>query len=130
MQGLIQPRPTRTIIILMSEPAQILLLAFTVDSTTFCAGNSVTFTGIVSGGTASSWSWNFGTGATPQTASTQIASVVFSSGGAKTITLTTNVGNKTQTITFTQNPLPPQPGSISGSASICAGTNAVFIRGQ
>jgi len=100
------------------------VVSFTVDSTSFCAGNSVTFTGNVSGGTASSWNWNFGTGATPQTASTQIANVVFSSGGGKTITLTTNVGNNTQTITFTQNPLPTQPGSITGSASICTGTNA------
>jgi hypothetical protein len=101
------------------------VVSFSVDSTTFCPGGKVTFTGSVSDGTATSWNWNFGSGATPSSATTQTASVAYSTGGKKSITLTTNVGSSTQTITFTQNAEPVQPGTITGSASVCSGTNAV-----
>lgn len=65
---------------------------------TICLNQSVTFTD-TSTGTLTSWAWNFGTGATPATANTVGPhTVTYSSGGAKTVSLTVN-GTSTATYT-------------------------------
>jgi len=57
---------------------------------TICAGSTVTFTDLSTN--ATSWSWNFGAGATPATSTAQNPIVTFNTVGTNTITLTaTNV---------------------------------------
>jgi YD repeat-containing protein len=68
---------------------------FEGDDTNICQNESVTFTDLSSG--ASSWSWNFGEGAEPATATTQGPhEVTYSTSGAKTVELTIN-GTLTET---------------------------------
>jgi PKD repeat protein len=69
---------------------------FTASLTTVVSGNPTVFTD-ASTCNATSWSWNFGSGATPSTASIQgPISVTYSSTGAKNVSLTVN-GTTTQT---------------------------------
>jgi hypothetical protein len=72
-------------------------------------GENVTFTDASGGGTISSWSWNFGAGASPATANMQGPHVVtYSTIGTKTVSLTVN-GTETETktdyITITSAPV-------------------------
>ena len=53
---------------------------------TICAGSTVTFTDLSTN--ATSWSWNFGAGATPATSIAQNPTVTFNTAGTNTITLT------------------------------------------
>jgi len=71
---------------------------FTANATTIVVGNSTTFTDASTCG-ISSWSWNFGAGASPASATTQGPHIVtYSTTGQKTVTLTVN-GTITQTKT-------------------------------
>lgn len=73
---------------------------FTGTPTTVTIGQAVTFTN-ASTGSPTTYNWNFGTGATPATATTAGPhSVTYSSLGYKTVTLT--VGNGTTTDTETK----------------------------
>jgi C1A family cysteine protease len=66
---------------------------FTVSKNEICVNNSVTYTD-VSDGTINSYSWNFGNGASPQTANTKGPhQVTYSTPGAKTVTLTVETPN-------------------------------------
>ncbi|MCX6249751.1 MAG: PKD domain-containing protein [Bacteroidetes bacterium] len=71
---------------------------FTANPITLIQGNSTVFTD-VSGCNPVSWSWNFGSGAAPVTATTQGPhTITYNSTGKKTITLTVNgVSTKTKT---------------------------------
>ncbi len=91
-----------------------------------CVGSAVTFTDISVGTTAgTSYSWNFGSGASPATGNTAGPhSVTYSTSGLKTVTLTITEGasnTETKTNYITVNPIPSAP--VAGSNSpICAGT--------
>jgi len=70
---------------------------FTADNTTVCQDETVTFTDLSTN--ATSWSWNFGEGASPATASTQGPhAVAYATPGAKNVSLTIN-GEVTETKT-------------------------------
>jgi PKD repeat protein len=70
---------------------------FTADNTTICQNGQVTFTDLSTN--ATSWSWDFGEGASPATASTQGPhTVTYSTPGAKNVSLTIN-GEVTETKT-------------------------------
>ena len=103
---------------------------FTGTPLTVCAGSTVTFTNTSTGTTGStSYSWNFGSGATPATANTAGPhSVTYSTGGAKTVSLTITEGavnTETKTDYITVNPLPGAAGTITGTASVCQGQSGV-----
>jgi hypothetical protein len=80
--------------------------AFNGTPTTVCIGQTVIFTDMSAG--ATSWSWNFGAGATPPTANTQGPhNVTYSTSGNKTIALTVNgTTTNTQTNYITVRALP------------------------
>lgn len=103
---------------------------FSWSGTNFCATESVTFTDASQG--ATSWSWNFGTGATPATATGAGPHVVsYTSGGTKTIVLTTNGGAQTSTQTVAINSLPPAPTiASSGSTTFCDGNSVTLTSSE
>ena len=96
---------------------------FSGNPLSICVGSSVTFTNTSTGTTGSTtYSWNFGSGATPATI-TGIGphTVTYSTTGPKTVSLTITEGaSNTETITdyVTVNPLPAAAGAITGTA-IC-----------
>ncbi|MBM3437108.1 MAG: DUF2271 domain-containing protein, partial [Bacteroidetes bacterium] len=70
---------------------------FSADLTEICQGESVTFTDLSIG--ATSWSWNFGSGASPASATSQGPhTVTYSTAGQKSVSLTIN-GSLTETKT-------------------------------
>ena len=75
------------------------LAGFTPSSTVICAGQTVTFTNTSTN--ATTYSWNFGTGATPSTSTSANPTVTFNTLGTYTATLTaTNAfGNDVETQT-------------------------------
>ncbi|MFY8091833.1 MAG: PKD domain-containing protein [Chitinophagaceae bacterium] len=82
-----------------------LLAAFDISSlSSQClSGNSFTFTNQSSTGGGITYSWNFGAGATPATfTGSNPPSVTYSSGGAKTVTLTVNSTSPVATAVSTQ----------------------------
>lgn len=85
--------------------------SITINATNICVGASQTIsaTGVPAGYT---YSWNFGSGATPATSNTASTSVSYSTTGTKTITLTI-------TKTFT--------GSTNGCSSTCTWTKTTTI---
>jgi PKD repeat protein len=72
---------------------------FSASSLTICAGTSVTFTNLSTG--ATSYSWNFGTGASPTTSTSPNPTVTFNTPGVYSITLVANntYGSDTETKT-------------------------------
>lgn len=67
-----------------------------------CVGTTMNFNDLSYNGTPTSWSWNFGDGATPATSNVQNPTgVVYSTPGYKTITLTVTNAQGTNTKTFT-----------------------------
>ncbi|MBE0639909.1 MAG: choice-of-anchor J domain-containing protein [Bacteroidales bacterium] len=91
---------------------------FSANPTTVFTNEVVTFTDASGGGTLTSWSWDFGAGASPATALTQGPhEVTYSSTGSKTVSLTVN-GNLTRTktnfITVNQSPFTP-PRQLEGT---------------
>jgi len=91
-----------------------------------CTGLSVDFTntGTTTGAT---YSWNFGSGATPGTSTSQDQSgVIYSTAGAKTVMLVTTIGSCVDTIsqiiTIHQTPT----SSFTSTAPVCAGATVNF----
>jgi PKD repeat protein len=83
---------------------------FEGDPTEICIGSSVVFTNISTGTSGStSYSWNFGAGASPATANTAGPhTVTYNTAGTKTVTLTITEGasnTETKTNYITVNPL-------------------------
>ncbi|HRH61774.1 MAG TPA: GEVED domain-containing protein [Bacteroidia bacterium] len=104
------------------------LADFTANKTTACTGEVITYTDLSSN--ATSWSWNFGSNASPATANTQGPhAVTYSTTGNKTISLTaTGPGGsntKTKTNYVTIITVPGSATGITGNTSICAGTSSV-----
>lgn len=81
--------------------AGVPLVSFTSSATSACEGGTVTFTD-ASTGTIDSYSWDFGTGATPATATTKGPhTVTYATAGTKTVTLTgSNSGGSASKTTF------------------------------
>ena len=73
---------------------------FTVDNTSLCIGENVSFSDASGGGAATSWSWTF-TGGSPATSSSQNPSVTYNSSGSYSVTLTVtnSFGTDSKTIT-------------------------------
>jgi len=103
---------------------------FTYSGTNFCATETVTFTDASQG--ATDWSWDFGAGATPATATgAGPHTVSYSSGGTKTITLDINGGALTSSQTVNINSLPAAPTiSNSGSTTFCDGTSVILTSSE
>lgn len=81
--------------------SQTLNANFTASATTVYVGQPVTFTN-TSTGNPTSFSWNFGSGASPATANTVGPhTVVYSTTGLKTVSLTVSDGTNTDTETKT-----------------------------
>lgn len=98
--------------------------AFTASSNSVCQGQTVTYTNTSTG--ASSFSWNFGAGATPATATgAGPHSVVYSSSGSKTVTLSVNGGASTSNITVTVNALPTV--TFGALPSLCANDSPITL---
>jgi hypothetical protein len=108
---------------------------FTVSSSSECLNGSpvVTYTdaSIAAGATIVSWSWNFGAGAFPTSATGQGPHVVsYSTAGAKTVSLqvTDNFAvNDIETkVGFVNiSDVPDAAGNISGSVTVCQGQEGV-----
>ncbi|MCW3083539.1 MAG: hypothetical protein JWP12_905 [Bacteroidetes bacterium] len=108
---------------------------FTASSTTQCLSGTpvITYTdaSIAAGATITSWSWNFGPGAFPATATGQGPHTVsYSTAGAKTVSLqvtdnlaATDFEIKTGFVTI--NDVPDPASNVSGSATVCQGQNGV-----
>lgn len=108
---------------------------FTVNSTSECLSGSpvVTYTdaSVASGGSIVAWSWSFGAGAFPPTA-TGIGPhmVTYSTAGAKTVSLqvtdnlaATDIEIKAAFVNI--NDVPEPSGNISGPVTACQGENGV-----
>jgi hypothetical protein len=108
---------------------------FTANTTSQCLNGTpvVTFTdaSIAAGATITGWSWNFGAGAFPPSATGQGPhTVTYSTAGAKTISLqvtdnlaATDFEIKAGFVTISDVPNPA--GNVSGSTSVCQGQTAV-----
>jgi len=95
---------------------------FTASSTSVCSGSSVTFTDLSSGVSGSTtYSWDFGTGAAPDTASGIVPHIVtYTGSGPRTVELTITEGasdTETKADYITVNPLPTA--TISGTTAVC-----------
>lgn len=94
-------------------------------NTSVCSGTSTTYTiSAVSG--ATSYTWSYTGGGTPTGSGTSTTFTPTSSG-----TLSVKANNScgtssASTIYITVNPVPAQPGSISGNTSICSGTSSTY----
>ncbi len=95
-----------------------------ISSAPQCVGSAVNFTN--TGSTGGSWSyfWDFGSDALPQNSSSENpTAILYSTGGAKVITLTISNGNCTQTSTQTIS-IDPLPVANAGmDTTICANTS-------
>lgn len=95
---------------------------FVASQVTACANSAVTFTDLTSGGTPTSWQWNF-QGGSPASSTLANPSVTYASPGIYDVTLTVSDGSTQTTITkpaYVEVVSPAaQPGAISGGNSIC-----------
>lgn len=99
---------------------------FSASTTTACVGSAITFTNLSTASQTATYSWNFGSGATPGTSTAQTPpTVTYSSTGSKTVTLTVTDGaaTDTKTMTITVGDVPASPGTITGSTTICSGSS-------
>ncbi len=98
-----------------------LYVEYSASNTNVGTNEPVMFTSVVSGTGTITYSWNFGAGATPATATTVGPhTVVYSSTGAKTISLTVTDATGTKTKTGTINVLTTSP-SVDFSATPTSG---------
>lgn len=98
---------------------------FGVTPAAVCIGQTVTVTDASNGVT--SWSWDFGPGATPATAiGAGPHTVSYATSGTKTITLTAN-GSATSTQTVTVNSAPATPTiTAGGPLTFCSGDSVLL----
>lgn len=98
-----------------------------------CIGEAITYTDASTpppSGSLTSWTWNFGAGATPATFIGQNPpTVTYSTGGVKTVSLTVKsdrgcLVTSTKTISVTTQP--PTVFIVASSNNICPGTSVTF----
>ncbi|MEY5047388.1 MAG: hypothetical protein RLZZ175_747 [Bacteroidota bacterium] len=109
--------------------AQTPVANFTQSTTSTCTGQNITFTD-ASTNVPTSWTWNFGAGANPTTATGQGPFIVtYSTAGTKTVslTVTNSAGTNTKTLsTLVVNTTPSAAGAISGNTTVCTGVNQTY----
>ncbi len=97
--------------------------------TTLCAGSTVDFTDLTTGGIPISWDWSF-SGGTPLSSSQQNPAITYNTPGTYDVTLTVDDGNgpanKTITSYITVNDVPAQPGAISGNTNPSVDSTEVY----
>lgn len=113
----------------LSAPVCLVNADFFANNTNPCTGSQITFTDNSVG--ATSWNWNFGTGATPPTATgAGPHNVTYSSTGQKTVTLSINGPNgpdvETKSNYIDVISTPSAAGAISGTSPVCQGTTQVL----
>ncbi len=98
-----------------------------------CPGEAITFTDASTpppSGTLTTWTWNFGVGATPATFSGQNPpAVTYSSNGTKTVSLTVKSDKGclvTSTKIITVASTPPTVSIVASQNPICSGTSVIF----
>jgi hypothetical protein len=98
-------------------------------TTTVCQGSTQTYSvAAVSG--ATSYTWTLPSGWTGSSTTNSISATVGANSGNITVTANNACGSSTaQTLAITLTPIPSQPGVISGSASVCAGTTQTYSVG-
>lgn len=102
---------------------------FNVSAATTCTNTSVTYSDMTSGGTPTSWSWQF-PGGTPSTSTAQNPTVTYAAAGVYDVTLTVSDG--TNQTTYTQNTYitvvapAATPASITGANSLCENDVEVY----
>jgi len=95
-------------------------------NTNVCQGSSQTYSIIPVPG-ATSYTWVLPSTWTGSSNSTSISTTVGSSGGTISVTANNSCGNSMpQTLPVTVNPLPSQPGIISGNTSVCQGSSETY----
>jgi len=110
---------TATDTIIIGSPACSITAGFT-STAPACIGSSVDFTDLSVG--ATTWAWDFGSGATPSTStSSNPTGIIYSTSGTKTVNLTISDGvctdNSIQTITIYPSPTT----GIIGTDVSCSG---------
>ncbi len=110
---------------------------FIADATTICSGQSVTFTDLSTGTSGStSYSWDFGAGASPATITGAGPHIVaYTGSGSSTVTLTVTDGFsdseiKTNYINITTSPVPTVTLSSDMGSVICNGTQVTFTASE
>lgn len=118
-----------------SSPSQ--LLAVTVNTvptqpgtitgtTPICAGTTNTYS-ITAVGTASSYSWTLPSGWSGASSTTSITAQANTTSGNITVIANNNCGASTaRTFSVTVTNAPTQPGTISGSTTVCSGAVATY----
>ena len=91
-----------------------------------CSGSSVTYSvAAVSG--ATTYTWTLPSGWTGTSTSNSINVTTGSTSGNISVTANNSCGNSTaRTLAVTASAMPSQPGSISGSTSLCSGTATTY----
>jgi PKD repeat protein len=103
------------------------IASFTNNAGTLpCTGQAVTFTDL-SVNTPTSWSWNFGGGATPITSNLQNPIVAFNIPGIHTITLTASNASGSGSVTSSISILATPSSTFTATSAICVGNTATVI---
>ena len=93
---------------------------------TVCEGSSNTYS-ISSVSGATSYTWTLPSGWSGSSTSTSISTTAGSSGGTISVTANNDCGSSTpRTFTVGVSPVPPQPGVISGNATVCEGSSNTY----
>jgi len=97
-----------------------------IGSTSVCQGSSQTYSiGAVSG--ATSYVWTLPVGWTGTSTGISITATAGATGGTVAVAAVNNCGTgTTRTVTVSINALPAQPGTISGTTTVCPSTSTVY----
>ncbi len=106
---------------------------FTMNPTTICQGESITFTdaSTASGTTINSWNWTFNSG-TPATAGTQGPhTITYNTAGTFDVVLTASDGtlSDTKTLQVVVNPAPTVTATANPSTTLCTGDQVTLTGG-
>ncbi|HEX2901092.1 MAG TPA: PKD domain-containing protein [Bacteroidia bacterium] len=95
-------------------------------STTVCQGSSNTYT-ITAVPTATDYTWTLPVGWTGSSTTNSITATAGASSGTITVTANNACGTSvSQSLPVTVNAAPAQPGSLSGNATVCAGSSNTY----
>jgi hypothetical protein len=97
-----------------------------IGNTSVCQGSSQTYS-IASVTGASSYTWTLPSGWTGSSSSNSISVSIGSAGGTIYVTPLGACGSSSSSsLSVTVNPLPAQPGAITGSTSVCQGSSQTY----